>query len=290
MDSTHFSRYFNHRFPDFNLNFTVNKETRTVNFYARRDIAEGEELTFDYGMSYWQGSGVVPLGDTRNYTQPARPRPESLGPPPITPRTAADLDAAMAQPEAECRAALLRCLEYFGATRLPCDEGAPACMRVPFGLGPDAPTQDVNVADAPIETLRGAAEACVRQAAEAEAASTKQHPGQQEDEEPNTEEASHGDGSLSEPEVQLWRRFISKCPPFATAELNACALAVLLLWSFPTNHGVTQELTTQEWEQLLARVRECERNEDAEAILMSLEAHAPRERIDALMAAARLLV
>ena len=52
MDSTHFSRFFNH--AEFgNLNFTVSPADRRVDFYADRAISAGEELTFDYGPSYW---------------------------------------------------------------------------------------------------------------------------------------------------------------------------------------------------------------------------------------------
>ena len=89
-------------------------------------------------------------------------------------------------------------------------------MRVPLGLGPDAPTLDVNVADAPqrscVAQRRHASAGC-RGSGRKQSASR-----QQEDEEANTEEASHGDenqtrGSAVEA-VHL------RCPPFATAELN----------------------------------------------------------------------
>ena len=301
MDSTHFSRYFNHRYPDFNLNFTVDRETNSVNFYARRAIDPGEELTFDYGMAYWSGSGVVPLGDSRNYTAPERPRPESLGPRPVTPTTPQELASALALPKEERRASLLRCLEYFGGVRLPCDEdgdrdGAPARMRVPFGLGPAAPTEDVDVAGGPLAVLEAAATACVQQAADA-AQAQAEGPAVGAAEgaaggaaaEGTAEEAAASSG-LEEAEVQLWRRFISKCPRFATDRLNAAACTVLLLWTFPESHGVTSPMPTEEWEALLSCIRAAEDDGDVEALLADLEQYAPRPRIDELMAAARRIV
>lgn len=49
MNSTHFSRYFNHAERG-SLNFTVSTAEQRVDFYAARDITVGEELTFDYGV------------------------------------------------------------------------------------------------------------------------------------------------------------------------------------------------------------------------------------------------
>ena len=34
-------------------------------FYAARDIAAGEELTFDYGMEYWVFRDTQPMNDSR---------------------------------------------------------------------------------------------------------------------------------------------------------------------------------------------------------------------------------
>ena len=53
-ESRHFSRYFNHA-EEGNLEFEVYPEEQRVEFFACRDIAAGEELTFDYGESYWTG-------------------------------------------------------------------------------------------------------------------------------------------------------------------------------------------------------------------------------------------
>ena len=161
MDSSHASRYFNHH-EDGNLNFTVDKTTNRVDFYAARDIAVGDELCFDYGMAYWAGSGIVPFNDSRNYTAllPSVRFPPR-GPPPLTPtQSRAELTALMALPDEEARAGLLRCLEYFGAARL--DTHA---MRVPFGLGADAPSEVVDLRQVATGRLEEAARACIDQAA-----------------------------------------------------------------------------------------------------------------------------
>ena len=46
MDSTHFSRFFNHA-QHGNLNFTVDPSRRRIDFYLSRDVETGEELRFD---------------------------------------------------------------------------------------------------------------------------------------------------------------------------------------------------------------------------------------------------
>ena len=46
MDSTHFSRYFNHdQFG--NLNFSVDVEAQRIDFFTSRQVHIGDELTFD---------------------------------------------------------------------------------------------------------------------------------------------------------------------------------------------------------------------------------------------------
>ena len=66
----------------------------------------------------------------------------------------------LALPEEEAKAGLLRCLEYFGATRL--DAHA---MRIPFGLGASARTEEIDLRRVSLDTLGEAARACVSQAA-----------------------------------------------------------------------------------------------------------------------------
>ena len=50
--STHFSRYFNHD-EHGNLDLEVDAVARRADFFAAAPIAAGDELTFDYGESYW---------------------------------------------------------------------------------------------------------------------------------------------------------------------------------------------------------------------------------------------
>ena len=122
-------------------------------------------------MNYWAGSGVTPSPETdsRDYSERVRnaaarvPRP---GPAPLTPTTRAeDIDALLALDAPAARAGLLRCLEYYGAMRL--SEGS---LRIPFGIGADAPSEDVDTAAVPLAKLEAAARACVEQAAAATAA------------------------------------------------------------------------------------------------------------------------
>ena len=164
--STHNSRYFNHH-EHGNLNFTVDKATSLVNFYASRDIKKGEELCFDYGMAYWAGSGVIPSPETdsRNYTRANAEAnrvnaPALKGPKPITPthREEGSLQKALELPDAEeVKAALLRCLEFYGATRIDTDE-----MSVPFGF--KAPQRVIKPSQVELATLEEAATACVTEA------------------------------------------------------------------------------------------------------------------------------
>ena len=50
--SSHRSRFINHaELP--NLVLFGDDERLVVDFVATKDIAEGEELTFDYGIKYW---------------------------------------------------------------------------------------------------------------------------------------------------------------------------------------------------------------------------------------------
>ena len=68
--STHASRAINHA-QHANLEPRIDFEARRVSFYALRDIALGDELTFDYGEEYWLQRGFAPADDDRDYS-PAR--------------------------------------------------------------------------------------------------------------------------------------------------------------------------------------------------------------------------
>ena len=118
-DSAHFSRYFNHD-EHGSLRFVVDKTKRTIDFFAARPIAHGDELTFDYGPGYWIGLELKPATgtDTRDFTLKKEEAEVRSGgerrcgkkqmPTPIT---IAELEALSALgDDHERRLALLRCL------------------------------------------------------------------------------------------------------------------------------------------------------------------------------------
>lgn len=110
-------------------------------------------------MSYWLGSGIVPLNDSRNYTRPKKKLPPRAGLPPLVAKSAEELQMAMAMPVEECRAGLLRTLEYYGASRI--NESQ---LTVPFGLSEGAESEIVNPARVDIALLEEAARLCIQQA------------------------------------------------------------------------------------------------------------------------------
>jgi hypothetical protein len=134
-NSTHHSRFFNHD-EHGNLDVNVTVDERRVDFWALRDVAAGEQLTFDYGMAYWRHrDGPLESTDSRDYSDAAWRRrdveasrlcnrfPLPVGAEvPLTPVRPIEVQAALMLPEAQCRPAMLRALEFFGATRA----GAPA--------------------------------------------------------------------------------------------------------------------------------------------------------------------
>ena len=100
--SSHRSRFINHaELP--NLVLFGDDERLVVDFVATKDIAEGEELAFDYGVNYWLYR-TPPEGDSRNFSDPRyRQRPPELAllyPPPVgtvfplTPLTPLELQAS----------------------------------------------------------------------------------------------------------------------------------------------------------------------------------------------------
>lgn len=197
------------------------------------------------------------------------------GPAPKTPLTAEELAETEGQPEEARRSALLRSLEYYGAVRV--GEGE---LEVPFGLGPAARRQVVDPAAAPLALLLEAASACVtaKAARELEAA---ERGGEA------AERADGGQAGLAAPELQLARRFCSKCPAFATADANAMALAVLLLWSFPDAHGVHEPMSTEQWEELLAHLRAHAGSDGVAHVREAAERHATAAGVEALLDAVR---
>ena len=78
-------------------------------------------------------------------------------------------------------------------------------------------------------------------------------------------------------------------PPFATADANAAAVAALLLWSFPEQHGADKPITTERWEALMNRLRRAPGDGEPAGVLAELATHAPEARVAELMASARAL-
>ena len=122
-------------------------------------------------MGYWLGSAASPAdgSDSRNFSLAAA-APPLPGPPPLTPRTADELQRALQLPPPEARAALLRCLGFFGSVRVSETE-----VDIPLRLPPEAedaergtgaeegtPSQArVDPASCPLATLEAAAASCV---------------------------------------------------------------------------------------------------------------------------------
>jgi len=166
--SKHFTRFFNHDQRG-NLNFTVSVDPPRVDFFAAAAIAPGSELCFDYGVGYWLGSAASPAhgSDSRNFSLAAA-APPLPGPPPLTPRTALQLQVALQLPPPEARAALLRCLEFFGSVRVSAGE-VDIPLRLPAEANAERETgaektpsrARVDPASCSLTTLEAAASSCV---------------------------------------------------------------------------------------------------------------------------------
>jgi len=64
-DSRHFSRLVNHH-EDANLHAVVDGGERRIDFYAKRPLSPGVELTIDYGTSYWRARSTRPAAGTES--------------------------------------------------------------------------------------------------------------------------------------------------------------------------------------------------------------------------------
>jgi hypothetical protein len=244
----------------------VDVEQQRVSFYTSCDVAIGEELCFDYGMSYWMGSEVTPVGDTRNFTLEREVLPPS-GPKPATPTgSVQEVDKIMELPEDQARSALLRCLDFYGATRLDEDR-----MEIPFGLGESARRTEIQPSTVELQLLKDATTACI---SEAEA----------------IKKANEPRAPLASNELSLVDRWLGSCPRFSTAEHDAVGVAVLLMWAFPKSHEVATALTTERWEALLAMLRADERGEGVSQVLLELEQHSANEKIRELVAVTRMII
>ena len=277
-NSTHFSRYFNHA-EHGNLVSSTDEDELRVDFYAARDIAADEELTFDYGVRYWLWRDAPSAdSDSRNFSEPKyrdlRPVEKTLlHPPPVgtvlplTPLTAEELQAALALPEIDGphghRAALLRCLDYFGAART--DGGS---LDVPFGVGDAAERRTLSPPELDDATLRAAAMACVMEAvvdpADASGAASAAF----------REWAADADAELGA--IRRWR---ARTPRFASGRHDAAALAAYLLWKNPAPHGVTVALDKAGCNAIVGAAA----GGDADGAIGQLAAHAPKEAVEALV-------
>ena len=113
-NSDHWSKRMNHDAVDPTLDFEVSADPPRVRFTALRDIEPTEELTFDYGLEYWDGRSSSPEAatDARIYAAPVFCDSVSLGVP-LSEGALDDVLAAWA-PDQEKVAAIRRALDYFG--------------------------------------------------------------------------------------------------------------------------------------------------------------------------------
>ena len=243
ISSTHFSRYLNHA-EHGSLVSEVDEVAKTVDFFAARDIAIGEELTFDYGYLYWRNrSAPSPETDSRNYSDPyysvRPPGLTLLHPPPVgtvlplTPLNAEELRASLMLPTAQCRLALLRCAEYFGATR-----AADGAIVLPVGDPISGEwSEPINTDELTLARLQRAATESIAYA--------------------TLEGAAEAEKLLiwlemSDAELGLIRSWRGRMPRLATSRHDAAALAAYLLWKNPAAHQVDVELPREESNQMIA--------------------------------------
>ena len=124
---------------------STDEDELRVDFYAARDIAADEELTFDYGVRYWLWRDAPSAdSDSRNFSEPKyrdlRPVEKTLlHPPPVgtvlplTPLTAEELQAALALPEIDGRTATAP--PCCAASTILGRRGRRRSLDVPFGVG-----------------------------------------------------------------------------------------------------------------------------------------------------------
>ena len=254
-NSTHFTHYLNHA-QDPNLEARVDAPNRRVSFFAVRDISVGEEMCFDYGPSYWLRREGAPEADLRNFSDPIYhsfpPSLSLLYPPPVgsilplTPLTVEELLAALALPEEASRAALLRCLEYFGSRRIEPrsnTERADELWELRCGVSAGARVEELPRAAMSHGLLQEAAAACVVQAIVDVADATG--------------EASNAFTERLErmsDELGLIRRWRARLPPPASARHEAVSTAAYLAWKNPGGNGVRAEapISREECEEICA--------------------------------------
>lgn len=64
-DSSHFSAMINHN-EKANLHAIVSVAAKRIDFYAKRPLSVGTELTIDYGTGYWRSRTQRPAGGTES--------------------------------------------------------------------------------------------------------------------------------------------------------------------------------------------------------------------------------
>ena len=263
--STHVSRFFNHaQFGNMRVN--VDESAQRIDFYTTRAVAPDEELTFDYGPTYWRFRPQPSAeSDSRNFNGPMwnerepeltlrfPPRPGTVLP--LIPMDAVELQAALMLPNAECRAALLRCLEFFGSNRT-----ADGGLAVRLGVEADAPCEVLGGAELEggsaegLATLQRAAVACVVQ---------------------GVLDPADGSGEASreferwvssmDAEMSLIRRWRERVPRFASARHDAASIAAYLLWKCPDRHAVSSPLGKDDCNELIAALDACGPRAEASA-------------------------
>ena len=241
------------------------------------------------GPTYWLFRDYLPEGDRRNYSDPifrSLPPPLTLlFPPPVgtvlplTPLTPEELLAALVLPEEACRAALLRCLEYFGSTRLEPragEESSSELWEVRFGVAAGARRAELPMASMSVAVLEEAAVACIVQAVL--------------DPTDASGEASRAftDRITSmSPELGLIRRWRARTPRAASPRHKAVVTATYLAWKNPRGHVVAEgdELSRAECEDICVTLQADSADEAViRACLNRLERAVPADHLQQLVA------
>jgi len=277
-NSTHFSRFINHaQFG--NLRVEQDVGDLNIDFFSNCDIARGDELTFDYGPEYWRFR-PTPVSDSRNFSDPIyldrEPETSLIYPPPVgtklplIPLNTVELQATLALPEAECVTALLRCLDFFGSAPRASD----GSLEVHFGVGgADAECLVLREDQGPpnLEDLQRAALACIVQSVLEPLDSSGKASAEFE-----------AWVEATDIELGLLRRWREKVPRFVSARRDAAAAAAFLLWKNPNAHSVSQPLSRDACNALVAELS-VEHEGALGYVIGKLALHAPEKHVNELV-------